>query len=65
MKTLHPKVTIVLPVELLKEVKEQARATGVDISSLVAFCLYRSLKDSSFSLDLKLSEEYLDKQLDF
>jgi hypothetical protein len=67
MKNLHPKVnktTIFLPPDILKAVKEKAKGAGVTLDTWLLFSLLRTLHDESFAMDLRLSDEYLDQQLD-
>ena len=68
MKRLTPKekkTTIFLPPEVLKAVKEKAKGAGVSLDTWLLFSLLRTLHDESFAMDLRLSDEYLDRQLDF
>lgn len=64
---LNPKAgrtTIVIPPELLEAVKKKATQCGTDLSTYTAFSLLRTLHDETFTVDLMMSDEFFDKQLD-
>jgi hypothetical protein len=61
---LNPKVTIVVPVEVLEAIKQKAKASGSNVNDWTLFALIKSLKDTDFAWDLKQSDLYLDHQLD-
>jgi hypothetical protein len=67
MKRLSPeaaRTTIVIPPEILKAVQEKSKRCGTDLSTYIAFSLLRTLHDESFTIDIMMSEEFLDHQLD-
>ena len=62
--SLNPKVTIELPPEVLEAIKKSARASGSTLTDWMLFSFLRSLKDDTFSWDLRQSQEYLDSQME-
>ena len=58
------KTTIVLPKEVIEAIKNKTKGPS-EFNSWVLFALLKSLKDESFSWDMKQSDLYLDHQLDF
>ena len=58
------RVCVEISPEVLEAIKKSARASESTVSDWMLLSFLRSLRDDNFSWDLRLSQEYLDNQLE-